>query len=153
MKKRALLVAEAPSYSTVGLPPLVGPRGDRFARFSGYETRDRLAVEFEFAYLLDYWPGLCCEGRGSAFPVEEARPRAEEILREATLPIIVLGKRAAKAFPGVIHVEFFRWYLVEGARIAVVPFPSALDEWVGPNDPGAIAFFASTFPAPPGGMK
>lgn len=117
-----LLVGEAPGRS--GGPPLVGPRiaslaGDRMARTN----------------LLDYWPGP--QGKGSRFPIDEGRTKADELL-ESQLPatrFILMGARVAQAF-GIRRRDFewLEWFEHRGHLFAVCPHTSGIVLWW--NDEG-----------------
>lgn len=110
--------------------------------------------------LLNRWPGA--EGRGSAFPLEEARERASEFVRSIATPstlsvegepycffdgkrfprpslVMLAGRRVARSFrlPGARTRDYFETIeecsVVAGYPVVVVPHPSGLNHWW--NDP------------------
>ncbi len=81
------------------------------------------------ANLLDYWPGR--EVRGSKFPVEEARRRAEQMRTRINARIKVVlfcGKRVAAAF-GYYRAEYFVELGGLDVPAYVVPHPSGVVRW------------------------
>lgn len=101
--------------------------------------------------LLEYWPGR--DGRGSAFPLDKAKPQAE-LLGQA-LPgrfrrVVFVGKRVAQAFNwkrpwfewGILVVRDDALRFVGEVEAAVVPHPSKVSTWW--KDPANVAQ-ATTF--------
>lgn len=139
MVKRPLIVGEAPSMRTSR--PFAGRSGERLADLAGVPL-EQLRSRFRLVNLLAYWPGPSASGKGSAFPLAEARSRAGE----TPLPpgSLLCGRRVAQAF-GLGRAPFLEW--VEGdarggrtngagrptARVAVIPHPSGVCRWW--NDP------------------
>ena len=81
------------------------------------------------------------EGKGSMFPLEEARRQANTIMRflrstpEEEYDLVVLvGKRVAKAFgiDGAVYFGAYTWS-PHGPTYYVVPHPSGVNRWW--NDP------------------
>lgn len=141
MGARPLIVGEAPGFFGEDSRPLEGKAGERLAHCAGVDGYAELVERFDIVNLLDYFPGRQKRGKGAAFPLEEARPRAAEILAESSGPIIVLGKRAGEAFG--LSTEYFEWSELDGTRIVVVPHPSAINRWWNDasNYGAAIAFW------------
>lgn len=83
-----------------------------------------LADRMEWVNLLAAWPGYGPSG-GSTFPMDAAREAAARL--SEVRPLILLGKRVAKAFG--VEQPWFWWV----DNIAVVPHPSGLNRWW--NDP------------------
>lgn len=123
---RPLLVGEAPNR--MGGEPFTGRAGRVLEALAGFPPRR----EFDCVNLLQSWPGQA--GKGSAFPLHDARVAAAAML--AVLPqgrvVVIAGKRAAAAF-GIRRPEFLRWYAVGGKVLGVLPHPSGINRWL--NDP------------------
>lgn len=123
---RPLLVGEAPCRR--GGEPFTGRAGTVLAELAGFPPRR----EFDCVNLLQQWPGQ--DGKGSAFPLHDARVAAAAML--SVLPqgrvVVVAGKRVAQAF-GIRKPEFLRWYAVGGKVVGVLPHPSGINRWL--NDP------------------
>lgn len=120
---KPLLVGEAPARGTEGLPPFSGRSGAFLARVAGFDV----AARFECVNLLDRWPGP--QGKGSAFPLAEARAAALE-LDVGGRTVILAGWRVAHAWPDRAP----RAYLVavdgaHGGPLAVLPHPSGVCRW------------------------
>ena len=129
---RPAIVGEAPSRSSDPSRPLSG-RGfaDKIAALLG-TTPGRYLRSFERAYLLDEWPGES-SGKGSAFPLKEARIAAVALAPNLSgREVIFAGRRVAEAF------GFFEEYMVRKAlwdfSASTIPHPSGVNRWW--NDPG-----------------
>lgn len=155
-----LLVGEAPNrwmHQNPGREHVVLARED-LAELAGLSLLDYLRT-FARCNLLDRWPGAQKGDRargGSAFPLEEARPRAEK-LREAifepsspVVRVVLLGRRVAAAFDregrsrerAALAYPFFRWWSEtrpgsKPVRWVVVPHPSKTSRWW--NDAANVA--------------
>lgn len=148
---RPLLVGEAPGRQTVGARPFTGRTGRRLERLAGV---DRLYDHFDVVNLLDRWPGPA--GVGSAWPMLEARVRAEVVKQQARVArrprnVVLVGRRVAAAF-GLRELDFLTWgFLGPRARVAVLPHPSGVSHWW--NDPenveAAAAFLRDLVAAEP----
>ncbi len=132
MTTRLILIGEAPSR-----------RGDPEKPLSAPRTRARLVEVFgEPAYeaaekvnLLPAWPGEAA-GKGSAFPLAEARAAAEILLgawrsrpsSQNAAPVL-LGRRVAAAF-GCRTIPPLLWAGFAGdVAFAMLPHPSGVDRW------------------------
>jgi uracil-DNA glycosylase len=129
---KPLVVGEAPGRR--GGPPLAGDCGQRLADFYGVSLRD-FKRTFTCVNLLREWPGSA--GKGSRFPLAEAKVQAERIA--ARLPwgrvVILLGRRVASAF-GVKTDYFRRARIGKCIMVFVVPHPSRVNRWF--NDPANV---------------
>lgn len=110
--------------------PFAGRSGDRLADLLGAASLRDLRDRYRLVNLLGYWPGPSPSGKGSAFPLDEARRAAE------TLPLadgsLLCGRRVAQAY-GLARVPFLEWIDARGRRVAVIPHPSGVSRWW--NDP------------------
>jgi uracil-DNA glycosylase len=126
------IVGEAPSMRTSR--PFAGRSGERLAELSGLASLEALRDRFRLVNLLGHWPGPDASGKGSAFPMQEARSAA------ATLRLpsgsLLCGRRVAAAF-GLAAAPYFAWCDVDGRRVAVIPHPSGVSRWW--NDPENVA--------------
>lgn len=143
MKPWYAFVGEAPSASTDGEPPFVGRSGSRLADLLTVPLR-QLPMFFELHNLLSRHPGR--EGKGSAFPLEEATREARELCRAERIArhappyrrVLLAGHRVAEAF-GISGGEYFQWVFPPPARdpqnsaanyiFAVFPHPSGINLW------------------------
>ncbi len=131
--RRPLLLGEAPSRSTEGAPPFSGRSGERLRELAGV---DRLDEAFSVANLLDRWPGR--DGKGSAFPLDEARRAADRIEEQFVGRVVVLvGKRVCRAVFGGEHpyLEPVQAEVLGRGRRGgpfaayVLPHPSGINRW------------------------
>ena len=127
---KPLIVGEAPSMRTSR--PFAGRSGERLAELAG-TSLESIRDRFRLVNLLGHWPGPDASGKGSAFPMEQARPAA------ATLRLpggsLLCGRRVAAAF-GLANAPYFAWRDVDGRRVAVIPHPSGVSRWW--NDPANV---------------
>lgn len=81
--------------------------------------------------LLDRWPGS--SGKGSSFPLAEARVVADALLpelEERFRRVVLVGRRVASAFgPGPATQPWFLWSDCTEFELAVVPHPSRVSRW------------------------
>ncbi len=126
--RRVLVVGQAPSAETVGLPPLSGRSGGRMAALLGGDFRERMRV----VNLLGFWPGRR-GGKGDRFPHYEAAFRARLLRPGAHRAVLLLGRGVARCF-GAAGWPFLEWRRLGSAPAAVVPHPSGVSHWW--NDPG-----------------
>lgn len=126
------IVGESPSMRTSR--PFAGASGIRLAQLAGVSLDD-LRARYRLVNLLGYWPGPEPSGKGSRFPIDEARDRAATIrLAPGSL---LCGRRVARAF-GLGSVTFFEWTATGGAAtpVAVIPHPSGISRWW--NEPSHV---------------
>jgi hypothetical protein len=116
-----MVLGEAPSRTSAA--PF---EGSRLGLYLGADPAGR----FELANLLDAWPGPA--GKGSAFPLAEARAAAD-LLDLGGRRVILCGWRVAAALD-FRAPAYLRWRDHRGARMAVLPHPSGVNRWW--NDPG-----------------
>jgi hypothetical protein len=122
----ALVVGEAPNR--VG----VGSSSDDVLGAPAIVRRLPGILDLERRNLLSYWPGPDPRGKGSLFPLDEARAAAEELWTyyPTSVRFVVVSARAAGAF-GIkrSQYEFLQWFEHEGREVAVVPHPSGVVRW------------------------
>lgn len=126
---RTLVIGEAPSrfmHESRCDIPLVLAAND-LARLCDLNISE-FHEHFECINVLDRWPGK--EGKGDAFPLELAAPRAARIVvcEQSRERIILLGTRVARAF-GVPSMPFFLWFPTIGHHCAIAPHPSKVSRW------------------------
>lgn len=138
-----LILGEAPSRQTRGMPPLSGMTGRRLSALLGVPRESWGAAGVEAANVLARWPGR--SGRGSAFRLTQyARRNALKTLASAPVGAraLLLGKRVA-SLVGFADQCYFEWQPVGGLLVAVVPHPSGVNHWW--NDPSNRALAAEFF--------
>lgn len=91
---------------------------------------------FVRANLLDYWPGR--SGKGSAFPMGEARSKANLVrpYLYSFTRIVLLGRRVATAFR-LEKLDWYQWWPAGDSQVAVAPHPSKVSRYW--NDPENVA--------------
>lgn len=125
--KKPLLIGQAPSRRGSPEEPL---NSKRLAALSGLE-RYQFLVMFERRNLLREWPGK--NGKGDAFPMDEARRAAAQMEPDlAGRRVVFMGRGAADAFR--LCAEYLDWREVFPARsgaylAAVMPHPSGVNTW------------------------
>lgn len=117
-----LLIGEAPAPRG-NRRAFDGPSGDRLAQVMGM-GRDELLGRVRARNLLRRWPGA--SGKGSAFPVADARAAARRARLDADV-VLLAGLRVAGAFGA--RAGFFEWFELRGRRAAVIPHPSGVNRW------------------------
>jgi uracil-DNA glycosylase len=134
---RPLLVGEAPSRDGRGRTRAFdGRSGARLSEILGTE----FVRDFDAVNLLDRWPGS--GGKGSTFPVGEARAAASMLLRASDARVLVLcGRRVAAAF-GLRDMEYLSWRMLGPKLVGLVPHPSGVNRWYNEqaNQEAARAF-------------
>src|SRR6185369_15392184 len=88
-------------------------------------TYDEYLERFDRMNLCDARAEYLPNGNGYAFDLPMARARADCLIAhrfEPGLTVVVMGKRAAKAFG--LHGDYFLRYRLNGAAVYVVPHPS-----------------------------
>ncbi len=135
-KHKVVLVGESPPR-IVGAPLFSGPSGRRLIEASGLGPLGYVAA-FGRLNLLERHPGSA--GKGSLFPLEEAREAVEEVAPALEGRFVVLlGGRVASAFRfGLPYFEVGRW---RGSSCLAVPHPSGVNRWW--NEPANVARFRS----------
>lgn len=105
--------------------PFAGASGERLARLAGVGP-EVLRDRFRLVNLLRYWPGPEPGGKGSAFPMGEAREAARRLgLADGSL---LCGRRVAAAF-GLARAPYLEWVSIGARRVAVIPHPSGVCRW------------------------
>jgi len=130
---RVLAIGEAP-----------GPRPSEVA-LAEYERRIPGISQMEIVKVLDYWPGR--SGKGSAFPRQEARERAQVIWDEHPLKrrFLFIGIRTAQSFR-IWAPDIAEWFDHRGRRVAVLPHPSGVNTiwWNQPENREMVREFMGT---------
>ena len=134
--EKPLLIGQAPSRDTDGMPPFSGRSGKRIAMLMGI-SHDELRVRFALANILDSWPGK--QGNGDAFPLELARKRgwqARTALKQRR--VVAFGASVIKVLgyePDDLMLLRFAYREAGNGKtaIAYVPHPSGVNRWW--NDP------------------
>lgn len=139
-----LIIGQAPGASG-GPEPLAGRCGQRLADLCGLSLEHYLA-RFERRNLLLAFPGK--DGKGDAFPEEEARDAAIAIIGTGMMlnrRTVLLGQGVARAFGlSLSECDNLRWYGVR-SLIAVCPHPSGVNRWwnVRENTEAARVFWTT----------
>lgn len=136
---KPLILGEAPGRPAImgdpPMPPLSSKVGVMLCDLAGLDrTYDALTAQFDCKNLLEYWPGA--NGKGSAFPMDEAYQAAWARLDEWRGRVIVLlGARLRKVFYDGEQPKFYEWIEWEesSAMIVAIPHPSGLTR--NYNDP------------------
>lgn len=145
-ERRIVLIGQAPN-KTMKKPEhaLTGGRtGNFIARelCGGIGLAEYVRV-FERRNLLSRWPGS--NGKGDAFPIEEARRAAAGMVRELRgRRVILFGRGVATAF-ALEEIPLLRWTVEHDAEFATCPHPSGVNTWWNEraNRAKARAFFLS----------
>lgn len=113
------------------IPFLGGRHGAFLAELAGVDERV-LADLFTFRNVLDYYPGPRDGSAGDAFPMDEARASARELMEDWVWGDTVLfaGWNVARAFE-FKTTSYYTWSeeLVQGVHCVVVPHPSGLNRY------------------------
>ncbi len=113
------------------VPFLGGRHGEFLAQLAGVDE-SVLADLFTFRNVLDYYPGPNEDGKGDAFPMDEARERARELMDDWHWgdTAVLAGHNVAHAFGVPRRFPYFKWLeLVGGVQCVVVPHPSRLNRF------------------------
>lgn len=125
---RPIIIGEAPSRLHCPRGPLSGKSGQRLAALCELDLGEFLAL-FERRNVLPAFPGPA--GKGSAFPMAQARARAARMrLAFPARPAVLLGGRVARAF--CLDLPPLSW----SGNVAVCPHPSGVSRWW--NDPANV---------------
>lgn len=123
---RVLLVGQAPSRGSDGLPAFCGRSGAFLARLVGLPRADFLR-RVEAVNLLPAWPGRF--GRGDLFPAASAADAAR-MLQVASRRVLLAGSGVAAAFGLRVPPWLSRASLGRGEEAAwAVPHPSGVVRW------------------------
>lgn len=107
---RLLMIGQAPSRETDGLPPFVGRCGKFLAEQLLGTTQELMLQNHDFVNVLDRWPGAGIGG--DKFPIPEAKVAAQKLLSQMSGRVVVLlGHNVARAF-GVQKFNYMQWYEV-----------------------------------------
>jgi uracil-DNA glycosylase len=142
-----ILVGEAPSRDTEGLPPFSGRSGACLEELLGRPLRERFVV----VNVLGRWPGRQGSEKGSAFPRLEAARGALRLAEEyaaSSRRWVFCGWRVRDAFAAALGVHwtsqrYLRWEWLRDhdgmfgvETYAVLPHPSGVNLWW--NDPANV---------------
>jgi uracil-DNA glycosylase len=144
-----MLIGQAPSKGTEDKTPFSGETGTRIAGMAKMPP-SALAGHYALRNALDYFPGK--EGKGDAFPPEEAKAAIERIVDQVKGTevdrLIFVGRGTANAFAlDVDHVGgYLAWFrtAATGPRVwlAILPHPSGINRWYNdPQNRAAAALF------------
>lgn len=137
-----IIVGQAPSRSSDGMPPFHGRSGVRLARILGLEW-PALAMSFRFANLLSRWPGYT-GGNGHGRPDgrrrhggDEFDPTSDEALIAAGrllvaskgAVLVLCGRGVATAFGLPRRFPILTWRVMGGSTVGVLPHPSGVNHW------------------------
>ena len=129
MQAKILLIGQAPSRTGDPNTPLLGRLGNKITSICGL-TESEYRRQFDRRNVLPKWPGR--NGKGDAFPLNEARKRARRMLPDITSRrVIFIGKNSARAFG--FKANFLTWQTFANNRAAILPHPSGINRWW--NDP------------------
>lgn len=123
---KLILVGQAPGRSGDHLHPLEGKIGQTLAYLMQIPFYEYLDKTYR-VNLIDKFPGK--NGKGDAFPIAEARIRAQKILNENDGPntFVLLGKSVGKAF-GIRDPKYFLWIEIGYDRfLGLIPHPSGIN--------------------------
>ncbi len=123
----AEIVGQAPGPRGLKGRPLEGGASRKFAGLAGV-SEDEFWRLFRTRNVLPRFPGK--NGKGDAFPIDEARRRAAS-MRFRAGRVILLGQGVARAFG--VRAPPLTWRRVGRREFAVVPHPSGVNRWW--NDP------------------
>lgn len=127
----AAFVGQAPSGRGDPRRPVTGRIGARLMRLCGGLSLRDYCLLFGRLNLLAEFPGK--NGKGDAFPIDEARRRAAWISRSlGGRRVVLLGGGVARAF-GLSRPRLLEWTRIQDFEAAVVPHPSGINRWW--NDP------------------
>ena len=122
-------MGQAPSRLSDPREPLSGRSGRRLASLCDLAPEAFLAA-YDRVNLMDRFPGKLA--KGDAFPMAEARPRAEALLAGEPRRFVLLGRAVSQAF-GFSAEPWLSWRPLAGHLAASCPHPSGCCFWW--NDP------------------
>lgn len=123
--RRPLIIGQAPSFD--GSTNFEGKSGARLAKLCGL-SRDLFLEVFERRNLIQAYPGQDRSG-GDAFPMEEARRAARDIIGELLgRETVLIGGAVVSAFG--MSLQRFTWYPFPfNGAFAHSPHPSGVSHW------------------------
>lgn len=126
MRRRILLIGQAPSRTSQGKLPFSGQSGKRLADLAAIPQKD-LKNYFRMVNVLDYWPGR--SGKGDAFPRDKISDKLRKMVAAYSETIFV-GREVAARF-NFNAPEYLKWYpRPRGKRAAaILPHPSKVNHW------------------------
>lgn len=127
--RRVTLVGQAPGRLGESLPAF-GGRAERLLSFLSGMPPGEMRRRVRIVNLLPIWPGK--NGKGDAFPIEEARAAAGRMRFSRSGLVVAAGWAVARALNIEAHdfLELVPW---RGRNAAVLPHPSGINTWW--NDP------------------
>lgn len=131
---RVLLIGQAPSAATDGMPPFSGRSGERLAGLAGLRDAAALREAFEVRNLFDKFPGKAA--KGDRFPLGAAREEAARLRGRIAGGgfradrALLVGVGVARAF-GVDPEPLLTWRTDPRLPVpfAVLPHPSGVNLW------------------------
>lgn len=97
-------------------------------RCAGYRRAAPFMQRVDAVNLLGRWPGP--QGKGSAFPLAEARAAALALDVAGRARVLLAGRRVAAAWPWRAPSDYLRWEAGPGGvLLAVIPHPSGVNRW------------------------
>ena len=122
---RLVLIGQAPGSKGNG-KPLEGRIGKLLAELTGLTVEDYLRLTERYN-LLSRWPGK--NGKGDAWPADEAAEKAENMTTELTgRRVLLLGRNVARAF-GLGDLPLMTWQEWNEGKVALIPHPSGIVRW------------------------
>ena len=126
---KPLLIGQSPSALTDGREgrrAFSGNSGERLAAVLGVGLA-KLLASVEAVNLLDRFRGRQEDGKGDAFPLDEAR-RAASLLPLSGRKVLLVGRGVAEAFD-LADMAFLEVREARGASILLLPHPSGVNSW------------------------
>lgn len=136
VKRRPLLLGEAPSAKSDPARPFSGRSGDRLRRLTDLD-------KFDLANLFEQHPGRSAKGKGSRWDAPAARLRAKEATPGLKgRRVVFVGRRVSTAF-GYPWLPWATWTWDDrGFWAAVIPHPSGIVRfWNDPANVEQVALF------------
>lgn len=129
---RILMIGQAPSRGG-GADPQQACTGVSFKKLCSMcsiRYPSPYTALFDRVNVFPEWPGFSSSSKGDAFPNDEAKEHAAQLLpRLASYSrVLLLGKSTAKSF-GVVDVDWFRAIDLGGTAAHIIPHPSGANYW------------------------
>lgn len=130
LRRKILLIGQAPSRTSQGKLPFSGQSGKRLADLAVIPQKD-LKNYFKMINVFDYWPGR--SGKGDAFPRDKIPDKLRKMVASYSATIFV-GRGVADRFK-FNPPEYLIWYSYPHRKQAasILPHPSGVNRWY--NDP------------------